>query len=296
MMKHILALLSLLVTLAAQAQIDSGQLMKDVQTLAADKMEGRKTGSKGNRMAQFYLLDRLKQLKISQFNSTYEQPFYFNRGESRIMGTNLYGYIPGRVDSFIVISAHYDHVGTRATANSTDSIFNGADDNASGVATLLAIAKYYTAHPPKYHLIFAAFDAEEMGLQGAKAFVARPPVPAAKIVLNINMDMVSHNDKNELYVCGATPYPSLKAPVAAAAARSGVSLLFGHDKESDGSQNWISQSDHFEFHKKKIPFLYFGVEDHADYHKVSDEFEKINPSFFYRAAGAVLEVVKEFNR
>ncbi|MBO9152890.1 M20/M25/M40 family metallo-hydrolase [Chitinophaga sp. GCM10012297] len=295
-MRYILASLSLFVTLAAHAQIDSTQLMKDVKTLSADKMEGRKTGSKGNRLAQFYLLDRLKQLKISQFSNTFEQPFYFNRGQDRIMGTNLYGYIPGRVDSFIVISAHYDHVGTRKTGNTADSIFNGADDNASGVATLLAIAKYYKDHPPKYNLIFALFDAEEMGLQGAKAFVARPPAHASKIVLNINMDMVSHNDKNELYVCGTTPYPALKAPVTAAAARSEVNLPLGHDKTSDGSQNWIPQSDHYEFHKAKIPFLYFGVEDHADYHKVTDEFEKINLSFFYRAAGAVLEVVKEFNK
>ncbi len=295
-MKPILAIITSFITLTTHAQIDSSQLVKDVKTLAADKMEGRKTGSKGNRMAQFYLLDRLKQLRLNQFNHTFEQPFYFTRGQNRIMGTNLYGYIPGRVDSFIVISAHYDHVGIRKTAGTTDSIFNGADDNASGVATLLAIAKYYKEHRPKYNLIFAAFDAEEMGLQGAKAFVARPPVPTSKIILNINMDMVSHNDKNELYVCGTTPYPALKARVAAAARRSRVKLPFGHDRESDGDQNWITQSDHYEFHKAKVPFLYFGVEDHADYHKVTDEFERINLSFFYRAAGAVLEVVKEFNK
>ncbi|MGN6508849.1 MAG: M28 family peptidase [Chitinophaga sp.] len=295
-MKPILAILTSFITIAAHAQIDSSQLVKDVKTLSADKMEGRKTGSKGNRMAQFYLLDRLQQLQLHQFNNTFEQPFYFTRGQNRIMGTNLYGYIPGRIDSFIVISAHYDHVGIRKTAGTTDSIFNGADDNASGVATLLAIAKYYKEHPPKYNLIFAAFDAEEMGLQGAKAFVARPPVPISKIILNLNMDMVSHNDKNELYVCGTTPYPALKACVAAVASRSSVKLPFGHDKESDGDQNWITQSDHYEFHKAKIPFLYFGVEDHPDYHKVTDEFERINPSFFYRAAGAVLEVVKEFNK
>lgn len=293
-MRHTLPILAILFSIHAQAQVDSSQLMKDVKTLSADKMEGRKTGTRGNRMAQFYLLERLKQLKISQFNNTFEQPFYF--GQPRIMGTNLYGYIPGRVDSFIVISAHYDHVGTSKNAGGADSIYNGADDNASGVAALLAIAKYFKEHPPKYNLLIAAFDAEELGLQGAKAFVARLPVPAGKIILNINMDMVSHNDKNELYVCGTTPYPALKVPVSAAAARSRVSLPFGHDKPTDGSQNWTSQSDHYEFHKVKIPFLYFGVEDHADYHKVTDEFEKINPSFFYRAAGAVLEVVKEFNR
>ncbi len=294
-MKKLLAALGCFVSCSAFAQIDSAQLMKDVQTLSADKMEGRKAGSRGNRMAQFYLLDRFKQVPLQAFNSTYEQPFYFTRNEKRIMGTNLYGYVKGRVDSFIVISAHYDHVGIGKPNQQQDSIYNGADDNASGVAVLLAIAKYYAANPPKYNLIFAAFDAEEMGLQGAKAFVARPPVPLTRIVANLNMDMVSHNDKNELWVCGTSHYPQLKRYVAAAAAGSRVQLPTGHDQEKDGSQNWTNQSDHYEFHKVKIPFLYFGVEDHPDYHQPSDEFSRIHPSFFYNAAQALLNVVKAIN-
>ncbi len=96
---------------SAQAQVDSAQLLKDVETLAADKYMGRKTGTKGNRMAQFYLLDRFRKAGIQPMNGTFEQPFYFNRGTERIMGTNLYGYILGKIDSVIVISAHYDHVG-----------------------------------------------------------------------------------------------------------------------------------------------------------------------------------------
>lgn len=291
-MKKLLTVLSCCFTFSAMAQIDSAQLMKDVQTLSSDKMEGRKAGSKGNRLAQFYLLDRFKQTGLQQFNNTFEQPFYFNRKEQRIMGTNLYGYVKGRVDSFLVISAHYDHVGIGKPNAGQDSIYNGADDNASGVAGMLAIARYYKEHPPKYTLIFAAFDAEEMGLQGAKAFVASLPVPAERIIANLNMDMVSHNDKNELYVCGTSHYPQLKQYVTAAAQKSSINLPMGHDQEKDSSQNWTSQSDHYEFHKKKIPFLYFGVEDHPDYHQPSDEFSRINPSFFYQAVKSVLEVVK----
>ncbi|RPE13615.1 M28 family peptidase [Chitinophaga lutea] len=294
-MKKLLTALSCFISSSAFAQIDSAQLMKDVQTLAADKMEGRKAGSRGNRMAQFYLLDRFKQVPLQSFNNTFEQPFYFTRSDKRTMGTNLYGYVKGRVDSFVVISAHYDHVGIGKPNQEKDSIYNGADDNASGVAVLLAIAKYYAAHPPKYNLIFAAFDAEEMGLQGAKAFVARPPVPLARIVANLNMDMVSHNDKNELWVCGTSHYPQLKRYITAVAPNSRVSLPMGHDQEKDSSQNWTNQSDHYEFHKVKIPFLYFGVEDHPDYHQPSDEFSRINPTFFYNAAQALLNVVKAIN-
>lgn len=295
-MKTLLTFLSCLISCSAFAQLDSAQLMKDVQNLAADKMEGRKAGTRGNRMAQFYLIDRFKQAGIQPFNNTFEQPFYFTRGEKRIMGTNLYGLVKGRVDSFIVLSAHYDHVGIGRPNAAKDSIYNGADDNASGVAVLLAIAKYYTAHPPKYNIIFAAFDAEEMGLQGAKAFVARPPVPRARIVANLNMDMVSHNDKKELYVAGTAHYPGLKKYVVSAAALSRINLPMGHDDDKNGAQNnWTGQSDHYEFHKVKIPFLYFGVEDHPDYHQPSDEVSRINPSFFYQAALSVLLVMKAMN-
>lgn len=291
-MKKLLPIVGCLIALSASAQIDSSQLMKDVQTLSADKMEGRKTGTKGNRLAQFYLLDRLKQAGLQQFSNTYEQPFYFTQGDKRIMGTNLYGYIKGSIDSFIVITAHYDHIGIGKPKSGTDSIYNGADDNASGIGGLLAMAAYFSKNPPKHTLIFAAFDAEEMGLQGAKAFVAKLPVPATRILMNINMDMISHNDKNELYVCGTAHYPQLKQFVTAASATSLVKLPMGHDRAEDKDQNWTSQSDHYEFHKKKMPFLYFGVEDHPDYHKASDEFSKINPSFYYQATKSILSLVQ----
>lgn len=292
-MKKLLSVIGCMMALSASAQIDSAQLMKDVQTLSADKMEGRKTGTKGNRMAQFYLLDRFKETSLQQFYNTYQQSFFFTSGGSRIMGTNLYGYIKGKVDSFVVISAHYDHVGTKkAQSAAGDSIFNGADDNASGVAGLLAMAKYFSANPPRYTLIFAAFDAEEMGLPGAKDFSARLPVPATRILMNINMDMISHNDKRELYVCGTYHYPQLTQYVTAAAAKSAILLPMGHDKPTDAGQDWTGQSDHHVFHLRKIPFLYFGVEDHPDYHKVTDEFSRINPSFFYHAVLSILDVVK----
>lgn len=280
----------------ASGPIDSALLMKDVKTLADNKFEGRKTGTKGNRLAQFYLLDRFKQVGLKQFNNTYEQPFYFTNSKGKVMGTNLYGYIPGKSESVIVISAHYDHVGIGKPNETKDSIYNGADDNASGVAGLLAMAAYFKKNPPNHTLIFAAFDAEEMGLQGAKAFVAKLPVPAANIVLNINMDMISHNDKNELYVCGTSHFPALKKHITAAAGKSNISLPMGHDKSGDGDQDWTAQSDHHAFFVKKIPFLYFGVEDHVDYHKASDEYSRINHSFFYQAVQSILEVVKEADK
>ncbi|HEY1163639.1 MAG TPA: M28 family peptidase [Chitinophaga sp.] len=282
-----ICLLTVLTAAAQQRGIDSLQLIKDIRTLSDNKFEGRRTGTKGNRLAQFYILGRFKQAGLQAFHGTYEYPFYFMEGEKRVMGTNLYGYIPGKTEDVIVITGHYDHLGIRQREGQADSIYNGADDNASGSAALLSLIRYYQQHPPTHTLIFAALDGEEEGLQGAKAFLQQPPVPLARIKLNINMDMVSRNEKGELYVCGTNPYPALKQYVSRVADSSALKVLMGHDKPEEGSNDWTSQSDHYEFHRKGIPFLYFGVEDHADYHKASDEFERIDPRFYYQAVQTV---------
>ena len=286
-----ICLLTIFTAAAQQRGIDSLQLMKDIRTLSANKFEGRKTGTRGNRLAQFYILDRFKQAGLQPFHGTYEYPFYFQEGDKRVMGTNLYGYITGKTEDVIVITAHYDHLGIRKREAQTDSIYNGADDNASGTAALLSLIKYYQQHPPSHTLVFAALDGEEEGLQGAKAFLQQAPVALTRIKLNINMDMVSRNEKGELYVCGTNHYPALKPYVTKAADSSALKVLMGHDKPEEGSNDWTSQSDHYEFHRKGIPFLYFGVEDHADYHRASDEFEKIDPRFYYRAVETVRTAV-----
>jgi hypothetical protein len=302
-MKIFIHSLLLLLAVATQAQspIDSTQLIKDIQTISSDKYEGRLAGTRGSRQTQFYLLGRFKEIGLLPFHNTYEYPFYFKQGDKQIMGTNLYGYIKGRSDAAIVITAHYDHLGVKKeTTAGQDSIFNGADDNASGVGALLALMAYYKKQQPEHTLIFAALDAEEEGLQGAKAFVKQPPVPVTQMVLNINMDMISRNDRQELYVCGLTQFPALRKYVDAATAEGGmVKVLSGHDKKEEGAGNWLNQSDHYEFYKLKIPILYFGVEDHPDYHQLSDEFARIQPSFYYQAVRKIWRVLasadKELN-
>lgn len=299
-MKILICSLLLLSTIRihAQSSIDSTQLIKDIQTLSSDKYEGRMAGTRGSRQAQFYLIGRFKQIGLSPFHNTYEYPFYFQQGEKQIMGTNLFGYIKGKSASAIVVTAHYDHLGVKSgTPADKDSIYNGADDNASGVGGLLALMAYYKTHQPEHTMIFVAFDGEEEGLQGAKAFLKQPPVPVTDMVLNINMDMIGRNDKNELYVCGLTQFPELKKYVDDAVNTGGqVKVLSGHDKKEEGSNNWINQSDHYEFYKLKIPMLYFGVEDHPDYHQLSDEFKGIQPSFYYQAVLKVLTVLQSADK
>jgi Zn-dependent M28 family amino/carboxypeptidase len=188
-----------------------------------------------------------------------------------------------------VLSAHFDHLGIRDGV-----MYPGADDNASGVAVMLGIAEYCKKTPFTHTVIFAAFDAEELGLQGAQAFVATPPVPLDRIALNINLDMVSRNDKRELFASGTYQWPQLKAPLEAVAKRAPITLLFGHDKPmaiAGGVEDWTNQSDHGPFNSAKIPFVYFGVEDHADYHKPTDTADKIDRGFFVDVAETILDGV-----
>ena len=271
----------------------STQLLKDVETLASDAYEGRKTGTKGAEMARTYLTGRLKEIGLKPYpgKNTYESSFEIKgrNGAAAIEGKNLIAYIPGKSENVIVISAHYDHIGIIK-----DEVYNGADDNASGVAGLLQFAKYFAKNKPNNTLIFAIFDAEEMGLQGAKAFVANPPVALDKIKLNINMDMISHNDKGELYAVGTFKYPELKPFFITSNPK--IKVLFGHDDPKLGRDDWTNQSDQGAFNAKNIPFLYFGVEDHKDYHKATDEYQNINKTFFIDAANAIQEIIVNIDK
>jgi len=263
------------------------QLLTDVEILSSAPYEGRKTGTKGADMARVYLNKRFIETGLKPLPGLrgYEQDFTFGEAaDAQVKGKNMLGLIPGKTDSVIVISAHYDHLGM-----GKNGIYHGADDNASGVAALLKIAGYFKKDKPKHTLIFAAFDAEELGLQGAKAFVKNPPVALSKIKLNINMDMISHNDKNELYVCGTAKYPALRNYFYTTSANP--KILFGHDDPKSGHNDWTNQSDHSAFNDKNIPFIYFGVEDHKDYHKITDEYKNINKNFFTDAANAILEII-----
>jgi Zn-dependent M28 family amino/carboxypeptidase len=274
------------------AQTTSDQLLKDVETLSLDSYEGRKTGTKGAEMARTYLTGRLKEIGLKPYPgmSSYEQAFEVKgrNGAASIEGKNLIAYIPGKTDNIIVISAHYDHVGVIK-----GEVFNGADDNASGVAALLQFAKHFAKNKPNNTLIFAIFDGEEMGLQGAKAFVAKPPVALEKIKLNINMDMISHNDKGELYAAGTFKYPELKPYLYTTSNK--LKLMLGHDDPKMGQDDWTNQSDQGAFNAKNIPFIYFGVEDHKDYHKATDEYQNINKEFFIEAAKVIQSVISNID-
>jgi Zn-dependent M28 family amino/carboxypeptidase len=125
-----------------------------------------------------------------------------------------------------------------------------------------------------------------VGLLGARAFVASPPIPLARIAANVNLDMVSRNDRDELYAAGAAHYPQMRPLLEGLIPDALVTLRLGHDS-GGGSADWTSQSDHGAFHAVRIPFVYFGVEDHPDYHKPTDTADRIHPGFYHRAVRTI---------
>lgn len=284
--------------LFAQAgPVSTDSLMAHVRFLASDSLRGRQTGTEGNAVAAAYILKRFEGYGlVAAGQEGYRQPFkfYSRFAKKTYSATNLLALVKGTVapDSIIVLSAHYDHIGERG-----GEVYNGADDNASGVGALLELARYFQANPTPYSLLFAAWDAEEIGLRGANHFVDEPTVPLDHIILNINMDMIGRNTGSEVYICGAGHYPQLRPALDELASEASVKVGFGHESPTPNrSDDWTYASDHGEFHKKGIPFLYFGVEDHPDYHQPTDDPDQIMPEFYTAVTELIRQVIRHFAR
>lgn len=274
--------------------LSAARLMQTVEALASPEMEGRRTSTPGGLKARAWLLQAFKDTGLAPVAGDYTLAFRFSpKTGPPVDGANIAATCPGTDASLpvFVVSAHYDHLGVRE-----GTVHPGADDNASGVAVLLELARRCRRQPFRHTTIFVAFDAEEQGLQGARAFVAAPPVPRDRLALNVNLDMVARGDKGELYVSGTYHNPALAPALKEVAARSSVTLLFGHDRPGTGSDDWTQQSDHGPFHDATIPFVYFGVEDHPDYHRSSDTPDKIDRVFFQHAAETILEAIVALDR
>ena len=262
------------------------QLLDDVRVLAADDMQGRDTGSAGGAQARAYIIGRLEALGVAPPAMGREQPWEMQgrtrAGPKTFDGVNVIGVIPGTrvTDRYIVVTAHYDHVGV-----SDGQIYNGADDNASGVATMLALAADLKRRAPQHSVLIVAVDGEERGLLGARHFVEAPPVPLESITMNLNFDMTARAETDgKLWVTGTYQHPNFRPILEAIPANGAVALAFGKDTPQDtGEDNWVEASDHAAFHRAQVPFLYLGVNYHPDYHRPSDDFERITPSVFISA-------------
>jgi len=197
---------------------------------------------------------------------------------------NVMGVRRGVSSRHVLLTAHYDHL--KPAASGDDRIFNGADDNAAGVAALILVARGLAAleEPPPFTIGFIAFTGEEYGLVGSKHYVGHPVLPLRELVAVINADMIARGEPDLLYVEGGRQWPWLARAVREANAIDGIGL----DLHYDEHPRWLYMSDQGPFVYRRIPSLYLGVEFHPDTHKVTDEADRILPGLASRTARLLL--------
>jgi len=281
---------------------DRQQLLEHIAVLSSDEFSGRKFSSEASIKSQTYLIDTLKNLAIPAFNNHYRHPFFQDSLFQSRQGANIIALIPGShfPDEYIVLSAHYDHLGRKQ-----NRIFNGADDNASGTAALLLYGKRLIKNPLHYSVILLFTDGEEANLLGAKAFAAEQKNLLRKVKLNINLDMIAGSNQTRKLrfiskkldnILSKEALQDFKALQAKLKEESFVKLTHGFRSSRIGGSSisktdWRMASDHGVFYRAGIPFIYFGVGDHKNYHSESDDFSNINQPFFISATQSIYQQI-----
>jgi hypothetical protein len=271
--------------------ITASDLKTHLYIVAADSMEGRETGSVGQKKAGKYLISQYQKNGISfpkGATDFYQKiPAAFlnaKRNENLPDSENIWAYIEGseKPNEILVISAHYDHVGMKNGA-----IFNGADDDGSGTVALLEIAQAFEkakkeGNGPKRSILFLHVTGEEHGLHGSRYYSENPLFPLANTITNINIDMIGRRDQehansnNYVYVIGANRLSSDLDNICTIANAKYIKMDLDYKFNDPKDPNhFYERSDHYNFAKNGVPavFLFNGV--HADYHKESDTVDKI---------------------
>ncbi len=270
--------------------ITAAELKKHLDFIASNEMEGRQTGSEGQKKAGVYMVNQYKSDKIPYPTgaSNYFQSIpasSLNKRNAAIQDSeNIWAFIEGseKPDEIIIISAHYDHIGTK-----DGKIFNGADDDASGTVALMEMAQAFAiakkdGHGPKRSILFLHMTGEEHGLLGSKYYVEHPLFPLANTVADINIDMIGRRDllhpdtNNYIYVIGANRLSTELDEVVTKMNQNYVNLDLDYRfNAADEPNRYYFRSDHYNFAKNGIPSVFFFNGVHEDYHKHTDTPEKI---------------------
>lgn len=284
--------------------INEKKLRQHVTFLASDRLKGRGTGSVEERKAADYLAKQFKKIGLQPKGDagSYLHRFGFKKttdphgatSESTVYSQNVAGYIDNGAPYTIIIGAHYDHLGLGHDHNSLDAnpdgkIHNGADDNASGTAGVVELARYFAGNGVKeqHNFLFLCFSGEELGLVGSKRYTEYPTIDLAQGSFMINMDMIGRlNAEKRLVVGGVGTAPDFMPTL------NSLKGDFSFKFDSAG----IGPSDHTSFYLKNIPVLFFFTGQHSDYHKPSDDVEKINFSGEAQVLGLVARVVESLDR
>lgn len=291
--------------ISTNTRADSAMVISDIRYLSSDALEGRFTGSPGNDTAAAFIARRYAALKLADpIGQNYIQRFDALSAADAHAGRTtprktqnvvavVRGTDPVLRNEYVVVGAHYDHLGRTTDFSldpeAKDAIRNGADDNASGTAAVMELARLFRMHPAKRSVMFVNFSGEELGVLGSAWFVEHAPVPKENIVAMINFDMVGRLKSDKLIVYGRGTASDLKPIVD-----SVNNVLPDAHFSISGSDDGFGPSDHSSFYAKNIPVLHFFTDIHDDYHRASDDVDKINAAGEVRVinlAHGVIEAV-----
>ena len=304
-MRRITLILGLLGTasflgrLSAQQIAEPPRLLDDIRFLADDRLQGRATGSPGADTAAAYLARRFSEVGLQPAAGGWFQSFTVGRdapalqqGKSGgLAGKNVIGILPGRDpvlrNQTVILGAHYDHLGLGGFGSldpdSTGKVHNGADDNASGVAGLIQVAARLAASPPARTVVFIAFSGEELGLLGSAHYVKEPIYPLAGTLAMVNLDMVGRLRNGRLIVYGARTAKEFPALL------DSLNWYAGFDLKGQG--DGYGPSDQSSFYAAKRPVLHLFTDLHEDYHRTTDDWQKVNLDGLKRVADFTLGLV-----
>ena len=206
---------------------------------------------------------------------------------------NVAGYLPGQTDEYVIIGAHYDHLGLGGqfsmAPSLTGTVHPGADDNASGTAGVLELAHYFAHQPkPKRGMLFMTYAGEELGLLGSGYYANHPELPLSKAVTMINLDMIGRAKNGKIYIGGAGSGSTLRASLDGITPQRKLKVDY-----SDNSSS--SSSDHTSFAAKQVPVLFFFSGLHGDYHKPSDTWDKIDTANSVEVLQLVADVANKLD-
>lgn len=301
-----LSLFALSNVFAQQTTISEKDLRKHVTYLASDKLKGRGTGTPEELMAAKYIAKQFRKIGLTPkgTDGTFFHKFTFKKSSDphggvdqsakQVSAQNVAGYLDNGAEYTIVIGAHYDHLGLGLDHNSLDAnpegkIHNGADDNASGTAGVIELARYLAKNGVKeqHNFLFLCFSGEELGLYGSKKYTETPTIDLAKVSFMINMDMIGRlNEEKKVVVGGVGTAPDFVPTLKSLKSDLGIKL------DSAG----VGPSDHTSFYLKNIPVLFFFTGQHSDYHKPTDDVEKVNFPGVMQVISTTAEVIETLDK
>jgi len=284
--------------------VEKSNIKEDVSFLADDSLEGRQTGTEGEKKAAKYIANRFKELGLkAKGTANFYQEFSFppktdphaevtfvKNEDGTITGRNVIGYINNDAQNTIIIGAHYDHLGYGGDGSlfrdSIKAIHNGADDNASGTAVMIDLARKLRNTNTNNNYLFIAFSGEEMGLLGSNYFVKNPTINTKAVSYMINMDMVGRLKKDSaLAVYGTGTSPMFKQ------------VLKAHNTKFKLIENesGVGPSDHTSFYLANIPVLHFFTGQHEDYHKPGDDADKLNYQGMETISEYIFDIISDLD-